>query len=392
MKFKINQLIETVSETKNMDGQSQIIFLNTGDIIGGEILSKNFENVNQLPGQAKKSIKNGDILYSEIRPKNKRYALIQNINEDEFVVSTKLMVLRNIRKDILMTKYFYYWLTSERITDYLQEQAESRSGTFPQITFKDVLGVIELEVPSIQRQENIVKLMDSVNGKIATNQKINDNLVELAMGKISNYLKTNKVKKQRIGDLDLTVSDHVANGSFKALKDNVTITEKPDFALFLRNVDLKKDMNGEKRYVSEGAYKFLTKSRLFGHEVVISNVADVGSVHRVPKLNVPMVAGNNIIFLQSTNEALTDWLYWYFSSTYGQQQIESITSGSAQQKFNKTDFRNLYVPIVDEQFINNVLSPFLTMMDYNKQEISLLMKLRDTLLPKLLNGEVELSN
>lgn len=221
---------------------------------------------------------------------------------------------------------------------------------------------------------------------------INDNLVELAMGKISNYLKTKKVKKQRIGDLDLTVSDHVANGSFKALKDNVTITEKPDFALFLRNVDLKKDMNGEKRYVSEDAYKFLTKSRLFGHEVVISNVADVGSVHRVPKLNVPMVAGNNIIFLQSTNEALTDWLYWYFSSIYGQQQIESITSGSAQQKFNKTDFRNLYVPIVDEQFINNVLSPFLIMIDYNKQEISLLMKLRDTLLPKLLNGEIELSN
>jgi type I restriction enzyme S subunit len=46
--------------------------LNTGDIQDGKFLHNNFSNPENLPGQAKKSIEIGDILYSEIRPANKR--------------------------------------------------------------------------------------------------------------------------------------------------------------------------------------------------------------------------------------------------------------------------------------------------------------------------------
>ena len=186
----------------------------------------------------------------------------------------------------------------------------------------------------------------------------------------------------------MTVSDHVANGSFKSLKDNVELVEKPDFALFLRNVDLKNSLNGDRKYVTESSYNFLKKSRLYGHEVIISNVADVGSVHRVPKMNVPMVAGNNVIFLQTTNGPLTDYLYVYFKSRFGQHDIASITSGSAQQKFNKTDFRNLEIPILLDDIIQNEITPLLRYMDNTTSEIDRLMELRDTLLPKLMSGEI----
>ena len=198
--------------------------------------------------------------------------------------------------------------------------------------------------------------------------------------------------KYRIGDLDLTVSDHVANGSFAALKENVELVESPDYALFLRNVDLKSDLNGDRRYVTKSSYDFLKKSRLSGHEVIISNVADVGSVHRVPKLNMPMVAGNNVIFLQSQNGFLTDYLYVYFISRLGQHDIASITSGSAQQKFNKTDFRNLEIPVLPNEIIENEITPLLHYLDNSKSEITSLMQTRDALLPKLMSGELSVSD
>ena len=191
--------------------------------------------------------------------------------------------------------------------------------------------------------------------------------------------------------MNLTVSDHVANGSFKSLKDNVKLVEKTDYALFLRNIDLKHHLNGERRYVTESSYEFLKKSRLYGHEVIISNVADVGSVHRVPKMNMPMVAGNNVVFLQSENSLLTDYLYVYFNSRLGQHDIMSITSGSAQQKFNKTDFRNLEIPILSDDIIKKKISSILHYIDNIHEEIACLMKIRATLLPKLLSGEISVN-
>ncbi|MDR1017881.1 MAG: restriction endonuclease subunit S [Lachnospiraceae bacterium] len=192
--------------------------------------------------------------------------------------------------------------------------------------------------------------------------------------------------------MDLIVSDHVANGSFKSLKENVELVESPDYALFLRNVDLKNNLNGERRYVTESSYSFLKKSHLDGHEVIISNVADVGSVHRVPKTGIPMVAGNNVIFLKADNGYLTDYLYVYFNSRLGQHDIATITSGSAQQKFNKTDFRNLEIPILSDEVIKNEITPLLHYIDNSKNEISYLTKLRNALLPKLMSGKITVTD
>jgi type I restriction enzyme S subunit len=100
--------------------------------------------VEGLPGQAKKSIKQNDILFSEIRPANKRYAFI-NFDAEDYVVSTKLMVLRS--KSNIDSLFFYFLLTQEQTLVYLQNIAESRSGTFPQITF-DQVKEIEFVIPT----------------------------------------------------------------------------------------------------------------------------------------------------------------------------------------------------------------------------------------------------
>lgn len=176
MRYRVGELVDSISEKCDFK-TDKIIFLNTGDIEDGKIENNNYYKISDLPGQAKKKIKNGDILFSEIRPKNKRYALVENIDETNYIVSTKLMVLRNKDSKILNMKYFYYFLTSPKMLRYLQSEAEARSGTFPQITFKDNIYPITINLPSLDEQNKIVKNIDSIVNKIKNNQKINTNLV-----------------------------------------------------------------------------------------------------------------------------------------------------------------------------------------------------------------------
>jgi type I restriction enzyme S subunit len=72
-----------------------------------------------------------------------------------------------------------------------------------------------------------------------------------------------------------------------------------------------------------------------------------------------------------------------------------ITSGSVQQKFNKTDFKNSKLTIKDENQLidfHNHVSIYFNKIESNQQQIQTLTQLRDTLLPKLMSGAVSLSN
>jgi type I restriction enzyme S subunit len=140
----IKNAVNTISQTYPLKEVSEVVFLNTGDILNGKFLHSKKSDASILPGQAKKSIQKGDILYSEIRPENKRFAFV-NFDSKEYVVSTKLMVLRS-NADI--SSLFIYFILTQQITiDYLQMMAESRSGTFPQITFQ-ALSQINYIAPS----------------------------------------------------------------------------------------------------------------------------------------------------------------------------------------------------------------------------------------------------
>ena len=133
---KLGKHIESASKQHNFL-KKELIFFNTSDILKGEFLHNNFSAVAEMPGQAKKKIQRGDILYSEIRPANKRFALVR-VDADDYVVSTKLMVLRKIQNELSELR-FYHYLTLDSFIEIIQQSAEGRSGTFPQITFEEDL-------------------------------------------------------------------------------------------------------------------------------------------------------------------------------------------------------------------------------------------------------------
>ena len=157
----IKNVLTSISESFNYKDKTNVVFLNTGDILEGKFLHSNLSDVKTLPGQAKKSIKHNDILYSEIRPINKHFALVNFEETNNYVVSTKLMVLRNISKSY-DTKFIYQYLTSDKVIQDLQTMAESRSGTFPQITFEQ-LSSVNLPNISLDEQQHIV---NSINYEV----------------------------------------------------------------------------------------------------------------------------------------------------------------------------------------------------------------------------------
>ena len=131
----LGEIIESYSKAHTFD-KKNLIFLNTSDILEGKILLHNYSDVEKMPGQAKKKIANGDILFSEIRPANKRFAFVREEHPEDFVVSTKLMVLRTKKNKYGYNNLkIYFYLTLPEVLDDLQKQADGSSGTFPQITF-----------------------------------------------------------------------------------------------------------------------------------------------------------------------------------------------------------------------------------------------------------------
>lgn len=170
----VDELVDSISK-KHSFNKEKVIFINTSDVLEGEVLHDIYSAVDGLPGQAKKSICKGDILYSEIRPKNKRFAYI-NFSAEDYVVSTKLMVLR--AKGNIGSEMLYFYLTSDGTIDYLQMIAESRSGTFPQITFTE-LSRLKIAMPLEDVMEQMNSIFKSLLDKIQYNKKNNKWLTEL---------------------------------------------------------------------------------------------------------------------------------------------------------------------------------------------------------------------
>lgn len=173
---QLGNIIESFSKTHSFK-KDKLIFFNTSDILNGEFLHSNYMEVCEMPGQAKKQIRKGDILFSEIRPNNKRYAIVR-VDGDNYVVSTKLMVLR--RKNDKFSAYrLYQFLTEDSFITILQQSAEGRSGTFPQITFEEDLEQKPFLIADSRIEKIWKKLLDSSFDLIYSKKDENQKLKEL---------------------------------------------------------------------------------------------------------------------------------------------------------------------------------------------------------------------
>lgn len=343
----------------------------------------------------------GDVLVSNIRPYFKK------IWKAKFNGGCSNDVLVFSAKKGFDSEFLYYVLSNDSFFDY--SMATSKGTKMPRGDKKSIMNY-EVHGFDINIQIKIASILKSIDEKIEMNNAINNNLEQQAVLLFKKwFIECDNTSKNKLetrfglipesfkilknGELPLVVTDYVANGSFASLKANVTLYQEPNYAYFIRNTDLKSGTF--EVFVDEHSYNFLSKSTLYGGEIIISNVGDVGSVFLCPKLDKPMTLGNNIIMLRPEQENLQYYLYIWFKWLYGQSLIQGIKGGSAQPKFNKTDFKNLpiFLPPDDllEQF-HQIVKPMFELIDENNAEKKALTITRDTLLPRLMSGELDVSD
>lgn len=359
MRYRVGELVDSIS--KKCDFKTdKIIFLNTGDIEDGKIVNNNCYKISDLPGQAKKKIKNGDILFSEIRPKNKRYALVENIDETNYVVSTKLMVLRNKDSKVLNMKYFYYFLTSPKMLRYLQSEAEARSGTFPQITFKDNIYPITINLPSLAEQNKIVKNIDSIVNKIKNNQKINTNL-KLLKTTIFNDMFNSKL----LNNLNGKLADIAKIQTGK------------------RPISRSSTYNNENKYPIVGASKIMGYTNSYNIDDSIITTGRVGTHGIIQRFREPVWISDNSFIFTSHYE---DYLYEILKNRIN---YTSLNRGSTQPLITQTDLKNIdiYVPTDEEhrQF-KTLIYPITNIEFILNNEQHKLFKIKNLLLNKFFNS------
>lgn len=353
---------------------------------------------------------NGDTIMARITPclENGKHAYVSCLNEGEIAYgSTEYIVLCG--KNGVSDNEFVYYLshTPQFVNTAIKSMVGSSGRQRAQVP---VLENLIMPVPvNLSDQRKIAGILSALDAKIENNNKINANLEAQAQALFKSWFVDftpfkdqpfvdselgpipQGWKVEKINDLDLYITDFVSNGSFASLKQNVTLYSDENYAFFIRNTDLKEGRF--RAYVDKSSYFFLKKSVLHGGEIIISNVGDVGSVNLCPKLNKPMTLGNNIIMLKSEDEATHNFLYILFKWSYGKSLIKSITGGSAQPKFNKGDFKSLKIIMPTGKKIsdfNLIASSLLKKIEEFKEENQRLAALRDTLLPKLMSGEIKL--
>ena len=354
--------------------------------------------------------RNGDTIMARITPclENGKTAKVSILDDGEVGFgSTEYIVFR--AKDGVDEDFIYYLVCSPLVREPAIKSMVGSSGR--QRVQTDVVQNLEIMVPDYEEQRRISGLLKLLDDKIELNNAINNNLEQQAVVLFRSWFSAFSLSPNsprinsefgeipedftvvKVGSLPMLVTDYVANGSFASLKANVNLYQEPNYAYFIRNTDLKSGSFGV--FVDQHSYEFLSKSTLYGGEIIISNVGDVGSVFLCPKLDGRMTLGNNIIMLKPEDNHLRYYLYIWFKYLQGQALIQGIKGGSAQPKFNKTDFKNTSVLIPPKDILtrfHETVAPMFETISQRQTETSRLVDLRDTLLSQLMSGKIDVSN
>lgn len=377
-----SSISDTYREKKNM-----VTLINTSDVLEGRVLNHERVPNSNLKGQFKKTFQRDDILYSEIRPQNRRFAYV-DFSPIDYIASTKLMVIR-AKKDVVSPKYLYYFLKNSSTVAELQLLAETRSGTFPQITFSEVAN-LTIPVPSLAVQEVIVQTMQCLEDKITCNEQINDNLEQQAQAIYHERFETispNDLPSEwRIVTLGEVAT--ISSKSFNPLKEpeillehySIPAFDEARFPVFELSTSIKSN-------------KFIIDASCF----MISKLNP--TTKRVWKpycLTGNAVCSTEFIVYKAKDKTITDFLYSVIDSNSFSDFMCSHVTGStgSRQRTTPSDTLSyeLILPSEDELAkFQSLVSPMYAQIRINAIENDRLKRLRDSLLPKLMSGEIDVS-
>lgn len=383
---KLGTLVESVSETFKFTDKP-VVFLNTSDILADKFLHSDLSEPKTLPGQAKKRIKKGDLLFSEIRPANKRYALV-NFNADDYVVSTKLMVLRS--KGNIDPTYLKLFLTSAETLDYLQMIAEDRSGTFPQITF-DILNQMDLMVPPLLEQKAIASVLSSLGDKIDLLHRQNTTLERMAETLFRQWF----VEEAQEDWQEVTISSLctlITKGTTPTTLGHAFVESGVNFIKAESITDAGGFISEKFAKISAETHLFLKRSIIQKSDVLCSIAGTIGRVAIIEDSILPANTNQAIAILRvDESKCFPEFIYLFLKSDYFQEVMDGKIVHAVQPNLSLGEIGSTTFKIAPFEKLLEFKALVKGIFDKktnNLLQIQTLEKLRDNLLPKLMSGEV----
>jgi type I restriction enzyme S subunit len=153
---------------------------------------------------------------------------------------------------------------------------------------------------------------------------------------------------RRLGDVLQVISDYHANGGYKTLKDNVELLDSVDYAIMLRTTNFSVKNFDNYKYITELAYNFLDKSKLFPGDIIMNKIGDPGASFFVEDRGKPMSLAMNL-FLLRAQIVDSKYVYLYLSGNY--DYIRGFANGTSTQTITKEAVANLVFTLapIEEQ-------------------------------------------
>ena len=383
---------------------SLIRYLDTGSITEGRIdeIQTLYPGVDKIPSRARRKASVGDILFSTVRPNQKHYGIIEAGTEN-LLVSTGFTVV-TVDTTIADPYFIYYYLTQSSVIESLQAIAEQSTSTYPSIKPSDIED-IELDLPELETQKKIGSTLRMLDRKIALNEEINDNLQQQAQALFKKWFIDNPDAALWQEGTFSDLIEKTISGDWGKDKPSGNNTE---MVYCIRGADIPEVRAGNKgkmpiRYILPK--NFASKQLVNGDIVVeISGGSPTQSTGRAAAISSSLLARydkgmvcTNFCKALKPITGYSMYVYHYWQYLYDRGVFFSYENGTTGIKnldisgFIETEPIFIAPAELVKKFDTFCQSVF-SKVYANGLESEQLALVRDTLLPKLMSGEIDVND
>ena len=282
--------------------------------------------------------------------------------------------------------YLYYFFCMESTKRFVRNIAVG--ATMPSINTK-LMGEIEVSVPSIDTQKRIAAILSAIDDKIELNTAINENLEQQAQALYRQmFVNADDNQSATIADISLNVTDGVHN----------TVKDDSDGSYLLLSCKNIKggslNIGSSERHINKETFDKLRKrTQLAKGDILISSVGTIGEILMLNTEPTYYEFQRSVAMIKPDTELVSP-AYVYESLLYKKAELINAAHGAVQQCLFISDISEFPIDIpskVKLDIFNSAVIPMFEIITANNEENQRLAALRDTLLPKLMNGEIDVS-
>ncbi|MBD5439982.1 MAG: hypothetical protein HDR33_02985 [Treponema sp.] len=363
------------------DNWQFVNYLDTGNITQNKISEIQHIDLQseKLPSRAKRKVKHDSILFSTVRPNQLHYGIIKSQPEN-FLVSTGFAVI-DIDETKAVADFIYYYLIQKDIIQHLQAIAEQSTSAYPSIKPSDIENLI-INIPDLKTQSRIAAILSALDDKIELNNKINENL-EQQLVCLYNAIFKNNTQYCELG----SVVDTTSGGTPSRKKDEYY---KNGSICWVKSKELTGTylIDTEEKITEVGLSSSSAKIIPSNSTLIAMYGATVGEYGIISK---PMTC-NQAVCALIPNENFPFTVVFMFAMS-NKNNLINLAIGSAQQNISQILIMQMKICCdlsLNKRF-HGIAEPIFEKIKEIVVENARLSALRDTLLPKLMNGEIDVS-